>query len=373
MKPHPTECGARAAGRFRRRYTSPVPGSVRAATVCRMDKAVPWGDWLEADAFRELVKQVAPLRPGGWSLPEFVRVTSALGWELRGPREVGGQVRRRFAARKGPSCGYGTVIADASEPEQVRKLNVRVVDLPAEDVREAAGPVRAAWWVMEDELGPATLWGGDGGPWMMWRRPGAVLVVHTHDAGEVSLELLPADAGTDAVGRGGARGSWRAAEPAGLPSAPTTPARRGTSGGEVQKRLYEALRSLTYDAPFFPARFILHLASARDPLRFVQCWSQGPDLVIEATGYLHHPELADPARLTGHGWELPHSLWQRRFPDAMDDPAHAGTAARMLVEELRNLAVDPADLVHSGSMTGRGRGLHLDLPHLGIPRTHPGA
>ncbi|MFI7361676.1 hypothetical protein ACIBO4_05980 [Streptomyces sp. NPDC050149] len=44
----------------------------------------------------------------------------------------------------------------------------------------------------------------------------------------------------------------------------------------------------------------------------------------------------------------------------------------MLVEELRNLAVDPTDLVHSGHMTGRGRGFHLDLPHLGIPRTHPG-
>lgn len=109
------------------------------------------------------------------------------------------------------------------------------------------------------------------------------------------------------------------------------------------------------------------------PRRFVQCWSHGPELVIEATGYLHHPEPADPARLTRNGWELPHSLWQRRFPDARDARAHAETAARMLVEELRQLGVDPADLVHSGSMTGRGRGFHLDLPHLGIPRTHPGA
>ncbi|MFE9860004.1 hypothetical protein [Streptomyces sp. NPDC005780] len=338
-----------------------------------MEKAVPRGDWLEADAFRDLVRQVAPLRPGGWSLPEFERAISALGWELRGPREVGGQIWRRFVARKGPWGGYGTVIADASEPEQVRKVNVRVVDLPAEDLRTAADPVRAAWWVMEEELGPPTLWGGDAGPWMMWRRPGACLAVHTHDEGEVSLELLPADAGTDVIGRGYARGSWRAADPAGLPPVPTTPTRRSTSGGEVQKRLYEALRSLTYDAPFFPARFILHLSSARDPQRFVQCWSHGLELVIEATGYLHHPELADPARLTRNGWELPHSLWQRRFPDARDDHAQAETAARMLVEELRQLAVDPADLVHGGSMTGRGRGFHLDLPHLGLPRTHPGA
>lgn len=338
-----------------------------------MDNAIPRGSWLEDDSFRELVKQLAPLELGGWSLPEFERAISALGWELREPREVVGEVRRRFVARKGPWGGYGTVIADASEPEQVRALRVHVVDMPAEDVSHAAGLVRAAWWIMEEELGPPTLWGGDVGPWMLWRRPGASLLVATHDGGEVSLELLHTDADIDAAGRGDSRGDWRAGDPADLPPVPAAPTRPSAGWDELQKRLYEALRALNYDTPFFPGMFIVHLESARDPLRFVQCWSDGLDLVVEATGYAHHPELADPARLAQSGWKVSHSLGQRRFPNAMDEPAHARTAARMLVEELQNLGVDLADLVHNGSMVGRGRDFHLDLPQLGLPRTHPDA
>ncbi|MFI7089409.1 TY-Chap domain-containing protein [Streptomyces anulatus] len=335
-----------------------------------MENKIPRGNWLDDDTFRELVREVTPLRFGSWSLPEFEQATSELGWELREPKEIVGQVWRRFAPRKGPWGGYGTVIADASEPEQVRKLNVRVVDLPAEDIATAAGLVRAAWWVMEEELGPPTMWGGNSGPWMLWRRPGACLLVHTHDEGEVSLELLPSDADADAAGRGYSRGRWRAAEPAGLPTAPAAPPAPGTTWEEVEKRLSEALRSLDHDTPFFPGRFILHLGSADDPQRFVQCWSQDLGLVIEATGYLHQPDAADPARLARNGWDSSPSVWQRRFPDAMDDPAHAATAARMLVEELRHLGVDLADLSYDGTMTGRGRGFHLELPDLGIPRVH---
>jgi hypothetical protein len=332
-----------------------------------MEHMIPQGRWLETDTFRELVREVAPLSLGSWSLSEFGHATSALGWELQEPKEVAGQVWRRFAPRKGPWGGYGTVIADASAPERVRKLNVRVVDLPAEDVFTAAGHVRAAWWVMEEQLGPPTMWGGDLGPWMLWRRPGAGLVVHTHDEGEVSLELLPPEADAESVGRGYSRGRWRAAEPAGLPSAPTAP---GITWEEVERRLYEALRSLNHDTPFFPGRFILHLGAAGDPLRFVQCWSQDLGLVIEATGYVHRPDAADPARLTRNGWEFSRSIWQRRFPDAMEDRAHAATAARMLVEELRQLGIDLADLSYDGTMTGRGRGFRLDLPDLGLPRVH---
>lgn len=331
---------------------------------------IPRGNWLDDDTFRELVREVTPLRFGSWSLSEFEHATSELGWELREPKEIVGQVWRRFAPRKGPWGGYGTVIADASEPEQVRKLNIRVVDLPAEDTATAAGLVRAAWWVMEDELGPPTMWGGDSGPWMLWRRPGAALLVHTHDEGEVSLELLPSDADAEAAGRGYSRGRWRAAELAGLPSAPAAPPAPGTTWEEVEKHLSETLRSLDHDTPFFPGRFILHLGSADDPRRFVQCWSQDLGLVIEATGHLHHPDAADPARLTRNGWDSSPSVWQRRFPDAMDNPAHAATAARLLVEELRHLGVDLADLSYDGTMTGRGRGFHLDLPDLGIPRVH---
>ncbi|UZI28973.1 TY-Chap domain-containing protein [Streptomyces sp. VB1] len=332
-----------------------------------MENTIPRGSWLDDDIFRELVREVTPLRFGSWSLSDFEHATSELGWQLREPKEVVGQVWRRFAPRKGPWGGYGTVIADASTPEQVRKVNVRVVDLPAEDIRSAAGLVRAAWWVMEEELGPPTMWGGDSGPWMLWRLPGACLLVHTHDEGEVSLELLPPDADADAAGSGYSRGRWRAAEQAGLP---TVPPASGTTWEDVEKRLAESLRSLDHDTPFFPGAFILHLGSADDPQRFVQCWSQDLGLVIEATGYLHQPGAADPDRLVRSGWDSSASVWQRRFPDAMDEPAHAATGARMLVEELRHLGVGLDDLSYDGTMTGRGRGFHLDLPDLGLRRAH---
>ncbi|MGW7588978.1 TY-Chap domain-containing protein [Streptomyces rubiginosohelvolus] len=333
-----------------------------------MENMIPRGNWLDDDIFRTFVREVAPLHFGSWSLADVERATSVLGWELREPREVTGQVWRRFAPRKGPSAGYGTLIADASEPEQLRKLNVRVVDLPPEDLATAAGFVRAAWWVMEDELGPPTLWGGDSGPWMLWRRPGTSMLVHSHDGGEVSCELLPSATDSDAAGRGYSRGRWRAAEPADLP--PASPDLPGATWEQVEKRLAETLRSLDHDTSFFPGRFILHLGDARDPQRFVQCWSQDLSLVVEATGHLHRPDAADPARMTRNGWEFSRSIWQRRFPHAMDDPAHAATAARMLVEELRQLGVGLSDLSYDGTMSGRGRGLHLDLPDLGIPRVH---
>ncbi|MEU4921689.1 hypothetical protein AB0G29_20330 [Streptomyces parvus] len=333
-----------------------------------MENMIPRGNWLADDLFRTFVREVAPLHFGSWSLTDVEHATSSLGWELREPKEVAGQVWRRFAPRKGPSAGYGTLIADASEPERLRKLNVRVVDLPAEDLAAAVGFVRAAWWVMEDELGPPTLWGGDSGPWMLWRRPGTSFLVHSHDGGEVSFELLPSAADGDAAGSGYSRGRWRAAEPAGLP--PASPAPPATTWEQVEKRLSETLRSLDHDTPFFPGRFILHLGDARDPRRFVQCWSQDLCLVVEATGHLHRPDAADPARLVRNGWEFSRSIWQRRFPDAMNDRAHAATAARMLVEELRHLGVDLADLSYDGTMSGRGRGFHLGLPDLGIPRVH---
>ncbi|MFD4239092.1 hypothetical protein [Streptomyces sp. NPDC058542] len=335
-----------------------------------MDNRIPRGGWLDDDIFRELVREVTPLRFGSWSLADFEHATSALGWELREPKEVVGRVRRRFAPRKGPRSGYGTVIADASAPDQVRKLNVRVIDMPAEDLASAARLVRAAWWVMEEELGPPAMWGGDSGPWMLWRLPGACLIVHTHDEGEVSLELLPPDADTDAAGDGYSHGRWRAAEQSVLPVAPAAPHTPCATWEDVEKRLSETLRSLGHDTPFFPGRFILHLGSADDPQRFVQCWSQDRGLVIEATGYLHQPDAADPARLARSGWDSSPSVWQRRFPDAMDEPAHAATGARMLVEELCRLGVGLADLSYDGTMTGRGRGFHLDLPDLGIPRVH---
>ncbi|MFE6886711.1 hypothetical protein [Streptomyces sp. NPDC057694] len=341
-----------------------------------MENTIPRGSWLDDDIFRAFVREVAPLRPGSWSLSEFAHATSALGWELREPKEVAGQVWHRFTARKGPSAGYGTLIADASEPEQVRRLDVRVVDLPDEDVRGAVDRVRAAWWIMEEELGPPAMWGGSSGPWMLWRQPDPALpriLVHAHDGGEMSLALLPPHAHADTAGRARARGRWQAAEPSDQPSIPSSQVdtdRSGTTWEEVEKSLCEALRSLSHDTPYFPGRFILHLGVAQDPLRFVQCWSQDLTLVIEATGHVHQPHAADPARLIRSGWEDSRSMWQRRFPNAMEDHTHAATAARMLVEELRHLGADPAELSYDGTMSGRGHGLHVDLPDLCVPRLH---
>ncbi|MEU6845607.1 hypothetical protein ABZ930_27405 [Streptomyces sp. NPDC046716] len=337
-----------------------------------MEHTIPRGNWLDDDIFRACVREVAPLRPGSWSLSEFAHATSALGWQLREPREVAGQVWHRFTARKGPSAGYGTLIADASEPEQVRRLDIRVVDLPDEDVLGAVDRVRAAWWVMEEELGPPALWGGSSGPWMLWRQPDPALPalqVHAHDGGEMSLALLPPDAHADTFGQARARGRWQATE-ASIPSSQVVADRSGTTWEDVEKRLCEALRSLIHDVPYFPGRFILHLGVAQDPLRFVQCWSQDLTLVIEATGSMRQPNPADTARLIRSGWENSRSMWQRRFPYAMKDRAHAATAASMLVDELRQFGTDPAELSHDGTMSGRGHRLHIDLPDLGIPRLH---
>ncbi|GAA0946247.1 hypothetical protein GCM10009550_20720 [Actinocorallia libanotica] len=336
-------------------------------TLRRMENELPRGRWLEADAFERLVRQTVPLDMGGWRMGEVEHAVSALGWEL-GELEEDISLRW-FAPRKGPWGGYGSVHADASDPGQALKLNVRVVDLPPEEVQERAGQLRAAWWIMEEVLGPPTMWGG-GDAWMLWRRPGTSFLVETHDGGELSFELLCTDRDSDAAGRAGTRGLWRAAEPADLPSA--VPARPAADWDEVREQLARALNRLNYDAPFFPGGFIVHLRSARDPLRFVQFWNHGLDLVVEATGYWHRPELADADRLTRQGWRSSHSMWQCRLPNAMDSSReHARTAARMLVDELRNLDVDLSDLVYSATMVGRGRRFHLDLPGLGLHRAVP--
>ncbi|MFF8551646.1 hypothetical protein ACF058_02195 [Streptomyces sp. NPDC015501] len=346
---------------------------------------IPRGRWLDDDVFRTLVKEVVPLRPDSWTLADFARATAGLGWELREPRTVGDRIWHRFAPRNGPSYGYGTLVADASAPERIRSLNVSLVDLPEEDVFSVAGRTRAAWWVMEEELGPPTMWGGYSGPWMLWRRPGADapggprprglpdLLVHGHDDGRMSLDLLPPGSDADTVGRASVRGRWYAAQPSHLPPDPLSaaPHRPATTWEDVEKRLTRALGSLNRCAPFFPGRFILHLGASRDPQRFVQCWSQDLSLVVEATGYLHHPDSANPAHLARNGWDFSRSIWQRRFPDAMEDREQAAaTAARMLIEELRRLGVELADLSYDGTISGRGQGFHLELPDLGIPRVH---
>ncbi|MBD2829288.1 hypothetical protein ID875_15200 [Streptomyces globisporus] len=198
---------------------------------------IPRGHWFDDDDFRTLVKQVMGLRPRSWSLAEVERATAALGWELREPRTVGHRVWRRFAPRTGPSYGYGLLESDVSDPERIRRLNLSLIDLPdeGEDDVAVADRIRAAWWVMEDELGPPAMWGGYSGPWMLWRRTDVGdprlaalpdLLLHAHDDGRMSLDLLPPGSDADAVGQASVRGRWYATEPSDLPpaSAPTATA-----------------------------------------------------------------------------------------------------------------------------------------------------
>ncbi|MEU6040701.1 hypothetical protein ABZ801_35420 [Actinomadura sp. NPDC047616] len=159
---------------------------------------------------------------------------------------------------------------------------------------------------------------------------------------------------------------WRAAASADLPPAePTGPVTWDT----FQEELARALEKLTEDAPCFPARFILHLQSGRDPRRLVQAWNEGADLRIEATGLFNDPTLADTDRLAALGWHSNSGMWQRRFPGAMDSAEEdAATAAHMLVSALQMLQVEPAELTYDGTLTPREGQLHLDLPRLGIAR-----
>ena len=91
------------------------------------------------------MRQVVPLQICGWSLAEFERATSVLGWELQGPKEVAGRVMLRFGARQWPWGGYATAVSDASEPDRVRGVDGHVVDLLVDDVPTAAARVRPAW------------------------------------------------------------------------------------------------------------------------------------------------------------------------------------------------------------------------------------
>ncbi|CAM5258947.1 hypothetical protein SCALM49S_07667 [Streptomyces californicus] len=54
----------------------------------------------------------------------------------------------------------------------------------------------------------------------------------------------------------------------------------------------------------------------------------------------------------------------------MKDYEHATIAARLLIGELRHIGVELADLSYDGTISGRGRGFHLELPDLLVPRVH---
>ncbi|MEV5826863.1 protein kinase [Spirillospora sp. NPDC052242] len=287
---------------------------------------IPRGNWLQDEEFRELVRQVA-----GLAIPAEPDVA--------------------------------TVVANAAAPERPARLEVEITD--GIDLNDEVGFLRAAWRVMEEELGPPTTWQGPG-PRMLWRRPGTSLAVGLSSSLKVTLEAL----GTEC--RTAARelpSTWLAADPADL--RPPEPEAIATDWGEARANLRAALRALCSDTPLFPGRFILCMQADSDPLRFVQAWNDGLDLVVESTGFLHRPELVDrdrAARLGPQGTPP-----QRRFGDAANEAEQVSRAADMLMEALQVMRVDLTDLTFSGTMVGRGRRFHLDLPRLGPRRGAPDA
>lgn len=138
-------------------------------------------------------------------------------------------------------------------------------------------------------------------------------------------------------------------------------------GGGRSRRGHPRVGTASGEAPCIPGRFILHLQSTRDPLRFVSAWNEGLDLRIES--FVHHAELIDPELLAERGWSDAGGLWQRRFDNAADDDGHTETAAAMLVEAIRAMGVNnPDELNYHGTVAGRGHIFRLDLPDLRLHR-----
>ncbi|WP_424639463.1 hypothetical protein [Embleya sp. AB8] len=341
------------------------------------------------DRFRGLVEELAPLDMGGWRMEEVKAALATLGWELlpvepgnvvdlaRGPLPgVGWELDRH---PRGPRQGIGVVVVDHSRSEQAVRLEVNLGYGIAydDDHRDEVDFLRTAWDVMEETLGtPPTLWTGAGnrwesrGPRMLWRCPEETTLavgLDVHSAPVMSMLHTASD--HDAAGHPSmSREVWRAGKPADLPGVLDRGKRRSfVVWASVQPALARALGALCADTACLPGRFILHLRSAVDPLRFVSAWNEGLDLRIES--FVHHADPIGPDLLATRGWSDVGGGWQRRFDDAAGNNGHADTAATMLLEAIRAMGVNDADeLTYHGSVVGRGHKFQLDLPGLRLPR-----
>jgi hypothetical protein len=345
--------------------------------------------WSSRKRFRSLLEELVPLDMGGWRVEEVETALGTLGWQLlpvrpgevvdlaRGPlRGVG---RQLASPPRGPRQGVGVVVVDDFACGQAVGVEVNLGYGIAydDDHHDEVDFVRTTWDIMEEVLGtPPSLWAGAGrrwesrGPRMLWRRPGGTTLavgLDVHSAPVVSMLRTASD--SDAAGHPTmSPGVWRAAEPADLPPVPERDELRAPlTWASVRTALSEALRALCADVPCLPGRFILHLQSALDPLRFVSAWNEGLDLRIES--FVHHADRIDPDLLAERGWSDAGGLWQRRFGHAADGDGSADTAAAMLVEAIRAMGVDDADeLNYHGTVSGRGHLFQLDLPDLRLPR-----
>lgn len=325
------------------------------------DFAVPF-ERAEDDEIRRLVRQLIDADWGAWRRADLERVWARLGWTWHSAQPDDPDLSwseypyvSRLVAADWP-LGLATAYAPKADPGQFHMLEISLTS--DGDLLDQVHGWRDVWPVAADVLGPAAMWGG-AGPWGLWRRPDTALVVGVH-FGDVVVQVWRGD-------RDASTDSWRAAAPADLPpeAGPTTP----VTWDDLERELARALEDLIEDASWFPAQFILHLQSGRDPRRLVQAWNEGADLKIEATGFLHYPESADLDALSALGWPGEIRKGQRLFPGALNNAGEdAATAAHMLVDALRRLQVEPAELTYDGELTRRDGKLHLDLPRLGIAR-----
>ncbi|WP_439680793.1 alcohol dehydrogenase catalytic domain-containing protein [Embleya sp. MST-111070] len=340
------------------------------------------------ERFQSLVEELASLDMGGWYVAEVEAALATLGWEVlpvepdeivdlaRGP--LPGVRWKLGYPPRGPRQGVGLVADDGLALRAVRlEVNLGTGIAYRDDHRDEVDFIRTTWDLMEEVLGtPPTLWAGAGnrwesrGPRMLWRRPGETTLavgIDVHSA--PVMYMLHTAEDSDASRRPNmSPGTWRAGDPADLPPVPDPDVPRSPVTWErVQTRLADALRALCADTPCLPARFILHLQSAHDPLRFVSMWNEGLDLRIES--FVHHADLIDHELLAGRGWFDAGGLWQRRFHKAARNKEHTETAAAMLVEAIRAMGVhDPDELRYHGTVSGRGHLFRLDLPHLHLLR-----
>ncbi|MFH8881222.1 hypothetical protein [Streptomyces californicus] len=339
--------------------------------------------WDSETRYRRLLDDLIPLDLDGWRLPEVRAALSTLGWEIRpvapggrgpdlarGPRpEVAWELD---GPPHGPRQGVGVLTVAADDAEQVVGVEVNLSYGIAYDDDHAHELhfAQTAREVTEDVLGgPPTRLAGPG-PRAVWIRPGADVAV-TLDEGSVVLQLLRP--GRDAEFRRGYPDVWRGPLDADLSRPePSRPVRDWDEAGE---RLGTALLALCTEVHAFPGDFTLRLSCARDPLRSVTAVGNGSDDALRLEAPADHPDLPGSDRFAASGWQHYDGLRQRVVLGALgtgDRPrGPVREAVSLLVESVRALEVDLADLTYSGEVDVPKGARQLELPHLGVPRAVP--
>ncbi|WP_030334281.1 hypothetical protein [Streptomyces sp. NRRL B-1381] len=339
--------------------------------------------WEAETRYRRLPDALIPLDPGGRRLPEVRAALPTLGWEIR-PVGPGGGVPDLARGRRpevawvldhpprGPRQGVGVLTVAADDAEQVLGVEVNLSYGIAYDDDHAHELhfAQTAREVTEDVLGgPPTRLAGPG-PRAVWIRPGADVGVML-DEGNVVLQLLRTDRGAEF--RRGYPDVWRGSLGADL-SRPelSRPVRDWAEAGE---RLGAALLVLCTQVHAFPGDFTLRLSSAPDPLRSVAAVGNGSHDALRLEAPADHPDLPGSDRFAASGWQHYGGLRQCVVLGALgtgDRPrGPVREAVSLLVDAVRALEVDLADLTYSGEVAVPTGARHLELPQLGLPRAVP--